>query len=146
MSRRLLVTLLVVVFAASACGTNRLDNGRRADGPIAETGAYTWFNVIHQDEVFSDGMQMFIVGGHAPVTIDDVQVTGGEDTLEFLGARIGLPGRPDDFNQDMKGFPPRAVPAQFQVPATGALLDPGERYMLILGFRSSRRSSIVGRA
>jgi hypothetical protein len=69
------------------------------------------------------------------VTIESVTVNGGGKALEFLGARLGLPGRPDDFNQMMPGYPPKAIPASYQTAATDAVLEPGARYMLIVGYR-----------
>jgi len=67
--------------------------------------------------------------------VDSVSILGeDEGAPAFLGARIRLPGRPDDFSQRMEDFPPAAVPARYQVAAEGAELVPGETYMLILGF------------
>jgi hypothetical protein len=84
---------------------------------------------------FSEGF--LLLQPSEPITIDSVEVVGGDDALKYLGARIGLPGRPDDFNQFMKGFPPKAVPAKYQEPASGARLEDSEIYMLIIGYRET---------
>ncbi len=120
----------------------------REGGPLADDGWYIWFYEARTGAVFSEGMQIIVNEGPAPSTVKSVRVTGGEQALEYLGARIGLPGRPNDFHQQMKGFPPKAVPARFQVPAEGAVLEPHESYMLILGYRVvdevlDRRTSVT---
>jgi len=51
---------------------------------------------------------------------------------------IGLPGRPWDFYQYMRGFPPRALPPPFRVPAVGAELQPGSDYVLAVGYEVRR--------
>jgi hypothetical protein len=109
----------------------------RTGGPLddGDGSSSVWFYEAREGAVFSDGLEILINQGSKPVTITSVDVHGGDKALEFLGARIGLPGRPDDFNQNMKGFPPRAVPAKFQVSAVGTVLEPHESYMLILGYR-----------
>ena len=93
-------------------------------------------------------MEMLILAGHQTAVIDDVRSEGGADAVEFLGARLGLPGRKNDFHQSMTGYPPRAVPARLQAPAIGTALDSDETYMLILGYRVlagevARRTSIT---
>lgn len=95
-------------------------------------------NSARVGDVFSDGLETLHNTGDEPLMIEAVTPNGGDKSLEYLGARIGLPGRPDDFNQRMEGFPPTAVPAHLQVPAVGATLAPGETYMLILGYRVSQ--------
>ncbi|WP_169834653.1 hypothetical protein [Nocardioides dokdonensis] len=93
---------------------------------------HTSYFVVERGQVFSDGLEVISVPEEATVT--DVTVQGGEEAVEFLGARLGLPGRPDDFNQRMEGYPPAAVPRRFQSPAEGATLLAGKSYMVILGF------------
>jgi len=83
--------------------------------------------------VVSEGFQILFTS--EPITIESVDVNGGDEALEFLGARIGLPGRRNDFHQWMSGYPPKAVRASLQVPAEGAVLEPGDGYMLIIGYR-----------
>lgn len=82
---------------------------------------------------FSEGFQ--ILRTTKPLTIESVVVKGGSRAIEYLGARIGLPGRPTGFNQFMDAFPPEAVPAALQLSAEGTRLEPDEGYMLILGYR-----------
>jgi hypothetical protein len=106
-----------------------------AGGPLDGDGPYIWFYEAREGAVFSDGMQIMIYSGSREGRITSVSVQGGDKALKFLGARVGLPGRPDDFNQQMKGYPPKAVPARFQIPAEGAVLEPDKAYMLILGYQ-----------
>jgi hypothetical protein len=82
---------------------------------------------------FSEGFQ--VLRTTKSVTIESVVVKGGSQAIDYLGARIGLPGRPTGFNQFMDAFPPDDVPAALQVPAEGTRLEAGEGYMLILGYR-----------
>jgi hypothetical protein len=72
------------------------------------------------------------------VTITSVTVVGGERALSNVGALIGLPGRPWDFDQRMKGFPPEALPPEFRESAVGAELQPGSDYMLVIGYEVRR--------
>jgi hypothetical protein len=139
------IAAFVVAVGLSFAGwwTGVVGDRIRQGGPLADDGWYIWFYEARTGAVFSDGMQIVINKGSEPARITSVRSTGGDNALEYLGARIGLPGRPDDFNQNMKGFPPTAVPARFQVPARGAVLRPHEGYMLILGYRADKRDGRV---
>jgi hypothetical protein len=107
---------------------------RRTGGPVDQSTRYRSYRELGPvGNTFSEGFQLLETS--APVTVDSIDVSGGDKALRYLGARIGLPGRPDDFNQFMLGYPPKAVPAQFQRPAPGTHLQPGSRYMLIIGYR-----------
>lgn len=109
---------------------------RPAAGPLLGEGTYiSYYPLPPVGRKFSEGFLQMEVAGSEVATIEAVSVQGGNEAMEFLGARLGLPGRPDDFNQFMKGYPPRAVPKRFQVPAVGAVLEPGKVYMLIVGYR-----------
>lgn len=125
---------LVLASAVAACATGPgAEPERRMDGPLNVSNPYTTWFEVREGEVFSDGW--LILTTTADLTIDRVSITGDTKPLTFLGARIGLPGRPNDFHQRMRGFPPKAVPARLQVPAEGATIEEGDTYMLILGFR-----------
>lgn len=129
----------LLVMSVAACGGT--DPERDTDGPLQVAPPYTQWFEVQEGEEFSDGMT--ILSASKTITIDRVSITGDTDALTFLGARIGLPGRPDDFNQRMPGFPPQAVPSRFQIAAEGATLLAGETYMLILGFRVDGREVSV---
>lgn len=109
---------------------------RLTSGPLQVPPSYTAWFVVRDDEIFSDGFD--VLSSREDIRIDAVSAVADDaHAPEFLGARIGLPGRPDDFNQRMEGYPPSAVPARFQIDAEGAELKAGETYMLILGFQVS---------
>ncbi len=127
--------LLVVTLVTTGWWAGLVGDRVRDGGPLEPDGPYVWFYEAREGIVFSDGMQMLSLQGPDRATVRSVTVQGGGKALDFLGARVGLPGRPYDFQQQMKGFPPKAVPARLQVPAEGAVLEPGKSYMLILGYR-----------
>jgi hypothetical protein len=142
------VSLLGVALLVAGWWIGVVGERVRDGGPLADDGWYIWFYEARTGTVFSEGMQTIINDGSEPSTVRSVRVTGGEKALEYLGARIGLPGRPNDFHQRMRGFPPKAVPARFQIPADGAVLEPHKSYMLILGYRVidevlARRTSVT---
>ena len=111
-------------------------SARATSGPLYDTTVSTWFYEMGPVGArFSDGFQILQVHGREAVTVESVHVHGGGQALDNVGAMIGLPGRPDDFNLNMKGFPPAAVPAKYRVPADGARLHPGDTYMLIVGYQ-----------
>ncbi len=143
----LLASAVVAALLVAGWWSGIVGDRVRGGGPLEPDGPYIWFYEARKGAVFSDGMQMLDIQGSEPGTVTTVTVQGGGEALEFLGARIGLPGRPYDFHQQMRG-PPKAVPARFQVPAEGAVLEPGKGYMLILGYRViaevlDRRSSVT---
>lgn len=132
--------LISLVGIAAACGGGDAGPGTattpvESGGPLFVDNAHTTWQPVKDGDVFSDGLEVLQVTGSQPATLHDVQPVGGADTMQFLGARIGLPGRPDDFNQHMRGYPPRAVPARYQQDLDGTVLEPGKTYMLILGFK-----------
>ena len=135
-----LVTALALGVSLASCRSSD-DAARtgeppaRSDGPLFIDNAHTTFLPVTTDQVFSDGFEILHIDADKPVTLTSAQPEGGNETLEFLGARVGMPGRPDDFNQIMPGFPPKAVPAKYQQPLEGTVLEPGSTYMLILGYR-----------
>lgn len=139
--RRVLATAVglaaVAGVLAAVWGLDARRDQVRTGGPLDDDDGSSsiWFYEARAGAVFSDGMEVLVNEGSRPATITGVGVQGGDEALEFLGARVGLPGRPDDFNQLMSGYPPAAVPARFQVPAEGAVLRPHRSYMLILGYR-----------
>lgn len=129
-----------IVFATAACAPGSEHNppptGPADGGPVPGTEPHVWsVKAGNVGEVFSDGFETFQNTGAEPATIVSVTPDGADKALEFLGARLGMPGRRDDFNQRMPGYPPAAVARRFQVPAEGATLEPGAVYMLILGYR-----------
>lgn len=131
------LALAVCLLAAGCSPGGDSPAGRSTDGPLATAPRSTAWFVVEDGEVFTDGFEVLTVS--EDVRIESVSMLGEQEGApEFLGARIGLPGRPDDFNQRMEGFPPAAVPNRYQVTAEGAVLTPGETYMLILGFRVSQ--------
>jgi hypothetical protein len=121
----------------SGCGGGHATNPdeRSHDGPLVIGEPHWWWHEARQGDVFSDGLEILRIHGSELATIDAVTSHGGDNAMTFLGARLGLPGRPDDFNQLMPGFPPVAVPKRYQTDAVGARLEPGKGYMLILGYR-----------
>lgn len=131
---RLALALGISLLVAGCASEGESPERRLTVGPLpAPPGSTAWF-VVDDGEVFSDGFEVLTVS--EKVRIESVSMLGEDGGApEFLGARLGLPGRPDDFNQRMEGFPPAAVPDRYQVEAEGAELTPGETYMLILGFR-----------
>jgi hypothetical protein len=135
-----LVAALALSMSLASC-TRSDDTARndeppaRTDGPLFIGNAHTTFLPVTNDQVFSDGFEILQIQADTPATLISAQPEGGNETLKFLGARVGLPGRPDDFNQIMPGFPPKAVPAKYQQPLGGTVMEPGKTYMLILGYR-----------
>ncbi len=129
----MLVGPLMLLVACASTSNDHVVKG----GPLqpADHSRTTWFHESQVGQTFSDGFTVLVLSGSAPATIESVTSLGGGDAWDFLGARVGLPGRPDDFNQNMRGFPPKAVPAKFQVDAAGTVLEPGKLYMLIMGYR-----------
>jgi hypothetical protein len=108
-------------------------------GPLRGAGQTVW--AYPEGPVgtrFSDGLRELQIAGSQPVTITSVTVVGGGRALSNEGALIGLPGRPWDFNEWMKGFPPPALPPEFREPAVGAELQPGSDYMLVIGYEVRR--------
>lgn len=139
---------LLVLAGCTDSDGNGPAEARIENGPLEESLPHAWWRASTAGEVFSDGLEVLILRGDETAVIDDVRVEGGEESARFLGARLGLPGRPDDFNKDMAAFPPRAVPTQDQAPAVGAEIVPGQTYMLILGYEitadvASNRESII---
>lgn len=142
-------SVLLVALCAAGCTGGAADSRTVPAGPLSSAEPHVW-SVPADDvgHVFSDGLETVRNQGAQPIHIDSIQPKGGSEVLSFLGARIGLPGRPDDFNQLMPEYPPTAVPSNFQVLAEGAVLQPGELYMIILGYEITKdayavRTSVV---
>jgi len=131
---RTLGLLLALALIVSCSGPGSTTSGAPG-GPLRSGNAYVSYRDLDPiGSTFSEGM--LVLGTTEPITLESVTVTGGDEALEYLGALVGMPGRPNDFAQFMHGFPPTEhVPMRYQQPAAGTRLEAGETYMLIVGYR-----------
>jgi hypothetical protein len=141
---RLIASLAALSLAVGCSGDRPSQSAgdRVTGGPLRSADDYVSFRQLGPvGSRFSEGF--IVLRTKTPVTLESVEVTGGDQAIRYLGTEIGLPGRPYDFNQFMKGFPPRTrgdlgLPAKFQQPLRGSKLVPGESYMLVIGYQVER--------
>ena len=132
----------VIAVLVAGCGDR--DGGTVADpppGPLEIGTPHAWAVTVTSGKTFTDGMELLLLRGRRPATFEDVTVVGGNASLTYLGARIALPSREMTSIQEMKDFPPTALPPSQLAAAEGFTIQPTGRtarrqgYELLVGYR-----------
>jgi hypothetical protein len=64
------------------------------NGPLQQVPAHGWIAVVRPGATITDAQEILYNRGDAPVTITDIEVLGGSNSLLYLGALVAGPAAP----------------------------------------------------
>lgn len=109
------------------------------DGPLRIPHEHAYFVHYRPGEVFTDGLERLLLTGDRAAVLERIELEGGEDHIEFLGAKLAGPQREVGSIQLSDGFPPENPAFGELVEAEGARIEPSRvGHEMLIGIKVVR--------